>query len=181
MKSYIKKRKHRNGVRPVRKGSIKIRMVEFPDSRTQLDSCDGAVSYVTKALLDLVNTPYDKAKEHNEKNTYLTHCNRVAKLFQRGYEFITEQNQIAPVDLALDVINEVTPVFVKESEPDHMAHCKSCEHKNDCPYDHREGFDKVQWCPFLRYNFGTYALNKSKAKESLNCADLAELALTHLS
>lgn len=184
MKIVLKRRKHRKGIRPKRKGTLKVRMVTLP---TTLEHCESVSN-----KLDIYNqTEWNdefpaKNDSRSELNRYLINFERrkqsllyISKM-QQAYGYFLGFVQIQTNSLTTKlIIGESLDAL--EEDIDHMGRCKSCEHKNDCPYTDLDGFDKVQRCPFLRYDFGTYALNNSKAKDPLNLAALAELALTHLS
>jgi hypothetical protein len=180
MKSYIKKRKHRNGVRPQRKGTLKVRMVTLP-------TCLDHTSTISRLLIQHNQTQW--GDDFPSINATQAEWDRYHYNFQRrkdnltaitkmqsGYDFFMNFEQVKASALALNVINEVDPVYEKPFNV--YDRCKSCEYKDSCPFEHHSKKMLLLTCPFIRASFRHQVLS---SPVSLTTTEMAEIAMKHLS
>jgi hypothetical protein len=185
MKIVLKRRKHRKGIRPKRKGTLKVRISTLP---TILEHCESVSNKMDIYKLTEWNDEFPDANaSRSDWNRYFINFERrkqsllhISKM-SRAYGYFLGFVQIQTNSLTTKLVIGESMDTSSGEDIDHMGRCKSCDHKKDCPYTDLDGFDKVQRCPLLRYDFGTYALNKSKAKGPVDLVALAGAALTHLS
>lgn len=179
MKFILKRRKHRKGIRPKRKGTLKVNMQELPTAIQLLMKCTAFSRYRDKKapLFDVLK--HIDAGNMVEANRIMVASKRLGHLMNlmlNGHDHLKEFKQINPMELAINVINYVDPVY---HEPETNAEkCSRCPLNAECSFkkcypapEHR-----FRWCPV-----GTGALILAPVIRELTVAEMAELALTHLS
>lgn len=172
MKSVLKRRKHRKGIRPVRKGTLKVRMVEFPSRLLQ--------NSLLSAIFKRVSTVgYDILVKPNENTAQKKHAYWVYRSFydkaNKGYDFVITYKQINPIDLALNVVNFIDPVYSKSETMEEK--CPRCPLYKDCSFKcYSEPEHRFRWC-----QLGRGSISLAPIAKELSTTDMAELALTHLS
>jgi hypothetical protein len=173
MKIVLKRRKHRKGIRPKRKGTLKVRMVTLPTKDEHSKAITALMTFRDK------HAPLDTALELLQAGKGVE-ADRILKVSQKGYDYFREHRQAATIDIALPAITGESPEYFIRKEFDKTPTCKACTH--DCPFtDMNLSEDRlVRMCPFVRHAFHDYVLDKSNILP-LDQSDMAELALTHLS
>lgn len=154
MKIVLKRRKHRNGVRPTRKGALKIRMIDLPTDEEHYASI--------KELFKIVDSAGP---------TYLGYWTlRKINSMQNGYGYFRQFKQIDFKAFAITAAKETDIHFEKPVIP-----CDSCKYRDGgCPYI-KLSEDRKKTCAYF-----SCILPVPKPKE-LTTSEMAELALTHLS
>jgi hypothetical protein len=95
----------------------------------------------------------------------------------KGHDHLKAYHQIKPVDLALNVINDVDPVYGGPESMDQI--CARCSIKNMCSFKcYKDPEHRFRWCPMGE---GARFLMQTAKPKELTTIDMAELALTHLS
>lgn len=187
MKIVLKRRKHRNGVRPTRKGSIKINLQDLPN----VDSGLKGWSMITEMLIahGLTNWgdefPKGNASAAEWRRYHTNFERRKQNLFyirnlQNMTLFLHNNKQVKPIDLALRAINEVNPVFVGKRK----SACDTCERKSNCPFSAVPKHLLEYACPIIqqfRCNMTMKAVRDEPTDTPLTQPEMANLALTHLS
>jgi hypothetical protein len=171
MRKYLKKRKHRNGVRPKRKGTLKVRMVTLPSFMEQLKG-------VNRRLIEYSTTNFDDKFPKwpctvAEMNRYKVNvsrreaCLRTISLMQRAYRFCDTHEQINPGALS---------AAVQDNSGGSIPTCKGCKYDGSflCIFNQFEYDQKTKqiWC--TRLNGGNPLTGQEMEKLSL-------LATAHLS
>lgn len=170
MKSVLKRRKHRKGIRPIRKGTLKVRMVEFPSHLLQSSLMSAIFKRVSKVGHDILVSPNENRAQKN--HAYWTYRGFYDKA-NKGYDFVKTHKQINPLDLALDVINYVDPIYVKTEQQDNK--CNRCRLNKECSLKEIGDLKCISKVCSLWHNI------VAPFQVELNTAEMAELALTHLS
>lgn len=172
MKSVLKRRKHRKGIRPVRKGTLKVHMITLPTYDEHRQAITSLMVRQDKfASLD------DALKHFNNGNkiefgrimSMSKAYSVLIGLMQKGYDYFREHRQIATIDLALNVINNVDPVYAKNETMDEK--CSRCTYNSECPLK--------RYTQRLRSKICCMTIEPST--HELTTAEMAALALTHLS
>lgn len=164
MKRNFKRRKHRNGKRPERKGSIRISLQELPGARNVFDLfcyCNDLQMRHFKKMPDFpyltdfkeLNTPEYQHKFHTyerEMKQWREDDRRLkttVAFYRRGNDFLCKNKQVSTADLALDVINEVqpkAPVFFYIED-----HCAKCKQSKRCPLMKLDYLERSERCKKL--------------------------------
>jgi hypothetical protein len=174
MKFILKRRKHRKGIRPVRKGTLKVRMVTLPTKDQHSNRIDELFDIVSHAIKDPKFKPYFGmtygelwvTKRHEAMlNAVLDKI----KLMQRGYDFFRNFKQMQFADLAVPAVTEFDPIYSKIETA-----CDTCglKARGGCPFDSWTNTNKADLC---------FMLKESPGPEVKTTAEMAEIALTHLS
>lgn len=183
MKIVLKRRKHRNGKRPERKGSIKVRIVTLPTYEQHRAAAWNLMAYrdektSTTLLLQLIRE--GRKKEFDSLMKLSKDISSVIRGMQKGYDFFHEYHQADTMNLALKAINEVNPVFAGKRE----SACNTCERKNDCPFTDKPKHMLDMICPILRRAYVNTLMkvyNGEPTDTPLTQTDMANLAVKHLS
>jgi hypothetical protein len=150
-------------------------MIEFPDTLLQNSLTIAFLKRYTDIVLDLCKTPYEDVNGRKQKEHAYNVWKGAHDKANKGYDFVIAYEQINPVDLALDVINYVDPVYSKSETMDEK--CARCHLNAQCSfkcYDKPE--HRFRWCPM-----GSNAKFLNPIARELTSSEMAELALTHLS
>jgi hypothetical protein len=154
MKIVLKRRKHRNGVKPTRKGSLKVRIIDLPTQEEQ----DAGI----KELIKIVDTAGPTYRGYFA----LLKVNKM----QDGYGYFRQFKQIDLKTFAITAAKETDIHFEKP-----VTTCDSCEYKDGgCPYIRLAG-DRKKSCSYFRL-----ILPLPKPKE-LTTSEMAAYAVQHLS
>jgi hypothetical protein len=175
MKFILKRRKHRKGIKPKRKGSLKVRIITLPTQEEHSDRVDELFDIVGQAMRDpkfkaYIGMTYGElwaSKRHGAMMDAILHK---IGLMQQGYDFFREFKQMQFTDLAEPAILEFDALNSKIETP-----CDTCGLKNrgGCPFEKWEHVtNKAEACFMLR------DAEKPQVKTT---SEMASLAITHLS
>jgi len=165
MKRRYTKRKHRNGKRPERKGSIKINLQQLPAAIDSFDFDRYCLHLEISHMKHMPDFPYlDDLRDFNTPEysrklrkykqeikkwrNYGHHLKYALDLCKRGNDFLLKNKQVEPADLAMDVINEVQPKILQKCSV-LQKFCSSCKFKNDCPMKGLSDMWKEMACVFI--------------------------------
>jgi hypothetical protein len=172
MKIVLKRRKHRKGIRPVRKGTLKTRMVNLPtgdEHRSRIDELWNIVmqDWGNKPRL---NMTYSEMWAIQRRDAMKTAVLNQIKLMQKGFGFFREFKQMQFADLAESAILEFDALNSKIETP-----CNTCSLKNysGCPFDTwKHVTNKADVC---------YKLREAPKPQVKTTTEMANLAQQHLS
>lgn len=180
MKSVLKRRKHRKGIRPVRKGTLKVNLQVLPAAYQLLTDITAFNKYRNDAA-----PLYDALEHYNAGNIgafnwIIIESRRLGHLMDlmmKGHDHLKKYYQIKPVDLALNVINDVDPVYGGPQTMDQI--CAKCPVNGNCSFKcYTDPEHRFRWCPMGE---GAKLLAQKAQPKELSVSEMAELALTHLS
>lgn len=175
MKSVLKRRKHRKGIRPFRKGTLKVRLVTLPTRDEHIKRIDQLSDLISLAMRDpkfkvFYPMTYGELWAHKGHDAMMGAILHQIKLMQRGYDYFRNHRQIQFADLAGPAVVEFDPVYSKV----HTA-CDTCDTKavlGHCPFSAWNGItDMAELCSKLR----------DSQPQVKTTAEMASQALTHLS
>lgn len=162
-KKSWRKRKHRNGVRPERKGSIKINLSDLPskseilDLRFRYTGLDLATDMPKHPELDFNNWYGEENQrrlrqyQHDTDQWAMRH-DQWRAMYDRlvnAYKFLESYQQADPLSIALDCLNEkhqpeLKPVFYIED------FCDRCKKKNTCPIAKLDWSERMDQCAKMK-------------------------------
>lgn len=182
------KRKHRNGKRPERIGSLKVNLQALPEAISWLDFERYAIDTDIRHLKKMPDFPY--LTDYRQFNTpeyqhkFRTYERDIKQwreddrqlkttlaFYRRGNDFLRKNKQVSTTDLAMDVINEVQPktpvVFYVED------HCAKCKHNKQCPLMKLDYLERSERCIKLvaAYEKVNEELRNGTFKKPMNYAD----------
>lgn len=175
MKIVLKRRKHRNGVRPTRKGTLKVRMVELITRDQHHRTINKLMDELHPIMMKGIDSGLTVRENHHAAWLFYS-----IKKLKKGYDYFEAFNQIDPAKLAYNAINEVDPIYEKPTED--IDTCATCEHRNNCPFADVPQRLLYMACPIKRGLFLHDLKQNAKLKtKPLTTSDMANLALQHLS
>lgn len=159
------KRKHRNGKRPERTGSLKINLQPLSAPISAIDflrvSLDLEMQHLKRMpdfpylnKLSEIDTPeYQQKFRKYELDIKLwrqqdQHLKYILSFFSRAVDFFSNFKQVDPANLAINVINEVQPAIRKKCTVLEYF-CTKCKLKNRCPMSGLSDRMKANACLFI--------------------------------
>jgi hypothetical protein len=183
MKFILKRRKHRKGIRPKRKGTLKVNMSRLPTYDEHYQNLRALLIWREKHA-NLIEA-FEHLKAGNraavERIIRLSkHTGRMVDSMQKGFNYFREHRQMNPTDLALRAINEVNPVYNGKR----ASACDKCEKRSNCPFTGYSSYTIDMVCPIRRrayVNLLMKVMNDEPTEAPLTQSDMANLAVKHLS
>lgn len=167
-KKSWKRRKHRNGVRPERKGALKVRLRRLPEFVEMGKMVEAAKEKKiellfahSKFIIDSMKArtdmkPYSKEarEKYDETNTefeeWVKYLEWAISKSLRGLSFLKVNEEQDVKALALDAIQGKQPYYHKESR--HPFTCNGCSEARDCKLKDADEESKLRMC--AAYNVG---------------------------
>lgn len=196
-KKSWKRRRHRNGVRPQRKGNLKVNLRELPTAlqhfnwindkllvRSQLTSATTEKDNdLVKRIMDVY---FEKGYKHaiaaldawkNDDDRYGEYYKEISKqikLGQRANDFFINFRQTSIEGLAEMAIDNEQPNFHNEGRAHELRDtCLRCPRRDACPFTNASENLIEILCPIIRLenNYGIDPYNEPSIKKSIKPED----------